>query len=65
MKKQKLIQAVEKARTQTRGQAARVIDMLCGVESDPFAKKDRENRKIRKGLPSEINADFEGKLEKR
>jgi len=64
MKKQELIQAVEKARDQTRGQAMRVIDMLFGVKSNPSAKKDREKRKLQKGLPPEINPEFEDKLDK-
>lgn len=65
MNKQELIEAVERARLQTRGQAARVIDMLVGVKSDPFAKKDRDKRKLQKGLPSETNAKFDDKLDKR
>ena len=63
MNKQELIQAVEKARDQTRGQAARVIDMLFGVKSTSAAKKDREKRKRQKGLPPEINADLKDKLD--
>ncbi len=58
MNKQELIQAVEKARLQTRCQARRVIDGLVGVRSDPFAKKDRENRKLHEALPPELDKKF-------
>ena len=61
--KEELIEAVEKARPQTRGQALRVIDMLVGVRSDPFAKKDREKRKPQKSVPPKIIAESEGKMD--
>jgi len=64
MNKQELIQAVEKAKDQTRGQAMRVIDMLFGVKPNHSAKKEREKRKLQKGLKPEINTEFEDKLDK-
>jgi hypothetical protein len=40
MKKRELIQAFEKAKTQTKCEATRVLDRLSGVMADPFAKKE-------------------------
>ena len=44
MKKQELIQAVEKAKGQTRCEAFRVLDLLSGVRGDPLAKNRRAKR---------------------
>ena len=49
MKKRELIQAFEKASSQTRCQANRMLDLLSGVPNDPFAnhrpaKRDRLER---------------------
>lgn len=63
MNKQELIQAVEKARTQTKGEAARLIDMLGGVESNPFVKNEREKRKLQKGLSPEPDKESEAAID--
>lgn len=63
MNKQELIQAFEKAKTQTRGQAARVIDMLVGVRSDPFAKQKQDKKKLQEGFSPEPDVESEGKLD--
>jgi len=41
MKNRELIQAFEKAKTQTKCEATRVLDRLSGVMADPFAKKEQ------------------------
>lgn len=45
MKKRELIQAFEKAKTQTKCEATRVLDRLSGVMSDPFAQKEPKESK--------------------
>ena len=53
MKKRELLQAFEKAKTQTKCEATRVLDRLSGVRGDPFAKKKPLENKPGKG-PSSV-----------
>jgi hypothetical protein len=39
MDKRELIRIYEKARTQTKGEALRVVDLLSGVRGDPLNRK--------------------------
>jgi len=48
MKKRKLIQVFEKVKTQTKGEALRVIAQLSGVEGDPLNEKKRADTKSEK-----------------
>jgi hypothetical protein len=57
MKNRELIQAFEKAKTQTKCEATRVLDRLSGVMADPFAKKERVEIKHRNRRPLETGQD--------
>jgi len=57
MKNRELIQAFEKAKTQTKCEATRVLDRLSGVMADPFAKKEQVDIKPGKHLPSATDQD--------
>ena len=50
MKKRVLIQTFEKVKTQTKCEAARVIDRLSGVVGDPLNEKKRADIKPEKRL---------------
>ena len=63
MSKRKITQIFEKTSPQTRGQAARVIDMLVGVRSDPFANKKQADRKLPKGLFRGTDKENQDKLD--
>ena len=52
MKKRELKEAFEKAKTQTKCEATRVLDRLSGVMTDPFAKKEQVEIKPKKRLHS-------------
>jgi len=58
MKKQELIQAVEKAKGQTRCEAFRVLDLLSGVRGDPLAK----NRRAKKGPEKRLSSQDDTEL---
>jgi len=57
MKKRELLQAFEKAKTQTKCEATRVLDRLSGVKADPFAKKEQVEIIPGKRLPSATDQD--------
>ena len=59
--RQELIQIVEKAKLQTKGQAVRVIDEMFGLRPAPSAKKDGEARKLQTALSPELDKKFEEK----
>lgn len=57
MKKRELLQAFEKAKTQTKCEATRVLDRLSGVRADPFAKKEQVEVNLKKHLSPETDQD--------
>ena len=58
MKNRELIQAFEKAKTQTKCEATRVLDRLSGVMADPFAKKERVDIKPGKRPTPEFDQEL-------
>lgn len=61
MNKHQLIQAVEKARGQTRCEANRMLDLLSGVTGDPLAKSRRVIDKSEKHPLSKDNKALQNK----
>ena len=64
LNRQELIEIVEKAKLQTKGQAVRMIDEMFGLRPAPSTKNDREERKPQKAPPPEPDKSSEDKLDK-
>ncbi|MCP3950869.1 MAG: hypothetical protein GY697_01405 [Desulfobacterales bacterium] len=59
MQKRELIKAYEKAKTQTKGQAGRILDQLSGVVGDPLNEKEPEEVKPEKQPSSQADPEQE------
>lgn len=57
MKKRELIQAFEKAKTQTKCEATRVLDRLSGVMGDPLAQIKQADIKPERRPPTGTDQD--------
>ena len=61
MNKQNLKLVVEKAKTQTKNQAMRMVDRLSGVRIEPLALKELVKRKQQNRLFPQSEKEIEGK----